>query len=293
MTKIRGMVLGAFLGDALALGPHWIYNVEDIKKDFGTITGLTAPKTSYHAGKTKGDFTHYGDLALMMFQYLKVNKALEENDFYQHYQNYMETYEGYKDHASRETLENLNHHVKEGSHSSELGGFVRFPAYIFMNPKDEAKGLEQVIKQTRLTHNSEVLIERITFLTQLIYRILKGQKPSDGIEALKQKAKKVIYDDVEKAISLLNYPTSQAIKQLGQSCDSDYAFPAVIYMVLKYEDHFEEALIENVMAGGDSAARGMVIGGILGAYHGDECLPIGWLASMNHLKDIESLMMTY
>jgi len=292
MTKIRGMVLGAFLGDALALGPHWIYNIEDIKKEFGTITGLTAPSTNYHSGKNKGDFTHYGDQALMLFQFLKVNAEIEKSSFYEQYLNYMHAYTGYKDHATRETIENLEHHVNEGSHSSELGGFTRFPGLIYMNQKEKDKGIEQLVLQTRLTHNSDVLIERVVFITKLIYMILKGTKPSDGINSLKQTSKKLIYDDIEKAVSLLNYPTGQAIKQLGQSCDSDYAFPAVIYMVLKYEDHFEEALIENVMAGGDSAARGMVIGGILGAYHGDECLPIGWLASMNHLKDIENLMMT-
>lgn len=290
MTKLRGMVLGAFLGDALALGPHWIYNMEDIKKNFGRIEELTSPVTNYHEGKTKGDFTHYGDQALMMFQYMKLNKVIEKEQLYNHYQSFMNSYKGYKDHATKETLENLERDVYEGSHSNELGGYVRFPGVIYFNPKIMDVGLNQILLQTSMTHNSEVLLDRVTFLVKLQYAILKGERPSQAIEKLLNGASKQIKLDFESAKKVMNYPTSQAMKQLGQSCDSNYAFPAVMYFVMKYEDMFEEALIENVMAGGDSAARGMVIGGLLGAYHGDEELPLKWIASMNQLKTIENLM---
>lgn len=290
MTKLRGMVLGAFLGDALALGPHWIYNMEDIKKSFGRVEELTAPAASYHEGKIKGDFTHYGDQALMMFQYMKLNQVIDREQLYNHYHSFMNSYTGYKDHATKETMENLDRGVKEGSHSNELGGYVRYPGVIFFNSKLVDVGLNQVLLQTAMTHNSDVLLDRTTFLVKLQYAILKGEKPSEAIEKLSGAASKQVKSDIESAKKVLSYSTSQAIKQMGQSCDSNYAFPAVMYFVLKYEDLFEEALIENVMAGGDSAARGMVIGGLLGAYHGDEALPIKWLASMNHLKTIENLM---
>ncbi len=29
-TKLRGMLLGSFVADALALGPHWIYDVDKL-----------------------------------------------------------------------------------------------------------------------------------------------------------------------------------------------------------------------------------------------------------------------
>lgn len=286
------MILGAFIGDAIALGPHWIYNIDDIKQKFGMINGLTGPATNYHEGKSKGDFTHYGDQALMMLQYLKVNDTIEKEAFYDYYKSYMKSYKGYKDHASKETIENLDRDIYKGSHSAELGGFTRFPGLIYANAKDCDKGLKQVLLQTEMTHDDPVLKDRVTFLTRLIYKIIKGDKPSDAISMLKKTASKQIFSDIEKAKSLLHYDTANAIKQLGQSCDSEYAFPAVIYFVLKYEDHFEEALIENIYAGGDSAARGMAIGGILGAYHGDNVIPVNWLASMNAFKTIENLLMT-
>ncbi len=290
MTKLRGMVLGAFIGDALSLGAHWIYNVDDIKKKFGRISDLTAPETKYHDGKIKGDYTHYGDQALMVLQYLKLNRRIESHEFYDFYENYMKSYEGYKDHATKETLNHLDNGVKRGSSSSELGGFTRFPGTIYLNHKQIQVGIDQSILLTKLTHDDPLLLERAKFLSQLIYGVLRDGEPTDVIMALKKEVTKPIYDDIEKVKSLLSYSTIHAIKQLGQSCESDYAFPAALYFIMKYQDHFSEALIENVMAGGDSAARGMVIGAVLGAYHGEKSIPVNWLASMNQLKTLESLL---
>ena len=42
--RAAGALLGAFIGDALALGPHWYYNLDELRADFGEwITGYTDP----------------------------------------------------------------------------------------------------------------------------------------------------------------------------------------------------------------------------------------------------------
>ena len=44
------------------------------------------------------------------------------------------------------------------------------------------------------------------------------------------------------------------------------------------------------MAGGDSAARGMAIGMLLGAHLGEAAIPAPWLAEMERQKEILDLL---
>ncbi|MEI7928752.1 MAG: ADP-ribosylglycohydrolase family protein, partial [Verrucomicrobiales bacterium] len=61
-TAVRDLILPAFSGDALALGPHWIYDAEEIARLYPQgVSTYDAPRSAYHSGKQAGDFTHYGD----------------------------------------------------------------------------------------------------------------------------------------------------------------------------------------------------------------------------------------
>jgi ADP-ribosylglycohydrolase len=65
------------------------------------------------------------------------------------------------------------------------------------------------------------------------------------------------------------------IARFGQSCHTDEAFPGVVHLIAKYEKdlNLKEALVQAVMAGGDSAGRGLMVGMVLGAHLGDKGLP--------------------
>ena len=64
----RGCLLGAFLGDALAMPVHWYYDRTALVRDYGRVTDLVAPKnphadsilwrSSYSAPNAKGEILH-------------------------------------------------------------------------------------------------------------------------------------------------------------------------------------------------------------------------------------------
>src|SRR5690348_18408629 len=55
-SRIQGALMGAFIGDALALGPHWYYDLAALRRDYGDWIGdYTAPRPGrYHEGLPAG-----------------------------------------------------------------------------------------------------------------------------------------------------------------------------------------------------------------------------------------------
>jgi ADP-ribosylglycohydrolase len=84
--------------------------------------------------------------------------------------------------------------------------------------------------------------------------------------------------------------TRTVIKKFGQMCGIAAALPGAIHLIATYENDLRTALIENVMAGGDSAARGLVVGIILGAHLGRSAIPDEWLTCMTQFPHISALL---
>ena len=59
--RAKGALIGAFIGDALALGCHWYYDLEEQHKDYSTwINDYTNPKKGrYHENQKAGRITSY------------------------------------------------------------------------------------------------------------------------------------------------------------------------------------------------------------------------------------------
>ena len=80
--RMRGAIWGQFVGDAAALGTHWIYDLQELKKRYPEIRGFEVPhKTHYHTGKESGDFTHYGEAALEQLRSVADSQGFSAVDF--------------------------------------------------------------------------------------------------------------------------------------------------------------------------------------------------------------------
>ena len=81
--RAAGAIVGAFIGDALGVGPHWYYDLEEMRRDHGDwIDGYTEPKPGrYHYGLKAGDLSQAGIILLLTVRSLAERGGYDQADF--------------------------------------------------------------------------------------------------------------------------------------------------------------------------------------------------------------------
>ena len=298
--RYAGLLEGALVADSLALGPHWIYEQDEIADNFGRVTDLVAPAPDgYHPGKGRGDQTHYGDQVLVLMESLEAcggNFVME--DFARRWREFWGESRAYRDHATKETLVHLESGqglTQAGSGSIELGGPGRLaPLLLALREEDAPLIIAAARAQTALTHASPLALDTAEFITRAVFLLLRGVSIPSALRTTANLPFKALpaADYLGRAEAVTTIPTVEAVEELGQSCPLDKALPAALAILLRHGDDLETALIENVMAGGDSAARGLVLGTILGAAHGQRAIPPRWIEGLEARARITAFLST-
>ena len=289
-TNLKAMLYGAFYGDAYSLGGHWVYDTQELEDAQLQFDGCNDPLSAYHPTKVKGDFTHYGDQMLWLLQSLVTEKMFSLVDFGILWHKNMKNYTGYVDGASKHVLQKLNeekNYFTCGSSSSDLSAVSRmFPIILqYAHSSDE---MQEAIKlHIILTHMNKDLLQAAYFFSELTLAVLHDTPLTKAIDSSYKHFGDNILNWVEEAKIVLHLDAKEAIQQLGQACGVKGAFASTLYILLKYPDNFTQALRENMLAGGESAARGMIIGGILGIVHAKD---VSYKKQINKNEEIENLL---
>jgi len=292
IDKVKAAVIASFIGDSLALGVHWIYDTKAIERKYGRVESMLKPELAdYHAGKEKGAFTHYGDQMMILLKAISDKSEFDLEHFANLWKDLFKNYPGYIDHATADTLANFdsgNPPWESGSSSSDLAGAARIAPLILLYQDNLDRFVDAARTQTAMTHNHTQVIDCSELFSRTSFQVIRGTSPVSAI----QNAVEAISSapEVKEAIRLglesKGRDSRQAIFEFGQMCAVEAALPSTIHIIAKYEDNLKLALIENIMAGGDSAARGMLIGFILGCYHGLQSIPNEWLSDMLKYEEI-------
>ncbi|MBR9699821.1 ADP-ribosylglycohydrolase family protein [Candidatus Woesearchaeota archaeon] len=291
MKNSRAMVLGSFIGDALALGPHWIYDVEELHDKFGVVDGFTdPPNDSYHPNKKKGGFTHYGDQTFILLESLAKMGKFDLQDYLFRWQRLFTQYNDYLDHATKDTMEHIEKGVKpSGSGSEDISAVGRIAPLLYLYEGDDMilTGVRELIE---MTHNNPLVIDTALFFAKVTSRVLHGKRPVETIKKVMETAPKTVKVLMQKGLDSAQKNSIEAINHFRAGCSTSMALPGVIHLIAKYEDSLKDALVNSVMAGGDNAARAAVVGMVLGAHLGEKAIPREWISGLQKRKEIESLL---
>ena len=289
--RMEGMIWGQFIGDAMCLGTHWIYNLEDLKAFYPELRGFEAPRAGhYHDGKKPGEFTHYGEAALLLLESVAESGGLDVKDygrrFFGHYAS--PSYAGYLDSATRGTIENaglgadglppegFDH--QSGADDDQLATATSL-APVVARYHGEPDLLDQVARVTRVrqTHLRSVAYMRV--YAGILTELLAGTDLHSAIHRVQEVAAKDVEFGDELALRFRgvferkHLNTTEATAQLGQSCPLKNSFPSALVAVVRTPDDFEGTLLRVLAAGGDNAGRAAIAGAMLGAHLGASAIP--------------------
>ncbi|ROQ92327.1 ADP-ribosylglycohydrolase family protein [Desulfosoma caldarium] len=295
--KRQGMLWAAFAADALALGAHWIYDPKAIQERFGRLERYVTPgPNSYHPGKSAGDFTHYGDQMLVLLESVAACRArFDLQDFASRWRKLFANYTGYVDKATKGTLQRFAEGYgpeASGSASTDLAGAARIGPILYAMPDDPQACVAAARAQTAMTHNNAMVVEAAAYWTVVTQEVLVGKHPQDALESALQKLSlpELFASWVRHGLESASMETEAAVLDFGQSCAVDGALPSVVHCIARYAEDLREGLIQNVMVGGDSAGRGLLVGMVLGAHHGLRAIPQEWIEALRAGPKIRTLM---
>lgn len=259
MNHYTPLLISPLIQDAFTLGLHWIYDTDEVARLFNQQEPFfEVMPNSYHKGKVKGDFTHYGDQALWLTSLILENPNLSVESYHQAFKDFMATYKGYKDHATKETLANIEKGLNYGSSSSELAGVSKIGPILYAYQNNKEQGIKKAVELVMATHQDAYVGEITQYVSEVVYA-LENKPLLEALQECAENKSERLKKDLTLAKSQVDNEPVDVIKRFGQSCDSSGAFPSVLYLLFRYQHSTLEMFNVNVLAGGDSAARAMVL----------------------------------
>lgn len=291
----RSLLLPSLAADALALGTHWIYDAAEIAREHPDgIVDYEDPRGSYHRGKTAGDLTHCGDQTLVLLRSLVLRGGFSADGWREDWRRYWDGEPtSYCDGATRATLESLRQGDGTASASQDLAGAARIaPVLALLADRPLSERIAAARAQTALTHGDAATIEAAEFFTRCGEALVDGCLVPEALRAAAQVPyttldARAILAEVEAAAAL---DAEAAAERFGRACRTSEALPLTLWLLLRHAEAPLEALRANAMIGGDSAARGLLIGMVMGAAHGHRWMPPHWLDGLNAWTEIEALL---
>ena len=275
--KSKELLLATLAADSYCLGMHWVYDVEEIKNLNINHEELNRPHSPWHDGKTKGDFTHYGDQIVILNNFLKDKTSFDVEMYMSYWREEMKTFQGYSDGSTKDTITNIDNNlaIPCGSNSGDMSIIGRIvPLLKVSNSKEEFLNNTRLFAQA--THNNEDVLEAMNFFSTLLLEVLDGNDIKESILKLKKNYSQTTQSFIDEGIKSKDEDTVFAISRFGLPCPTEFCFPSAIHLLFKY-DNYEKALVQNAKAGGDNSARAMVTAYILAAKDSIDIVPKQWL----------------
>ena len=178
-----------------------------------------------------------------------------------------------------------------GADDVQLPAISKLPALaaVYATQTELAKFSESAI---RVTNNNDQAVAYGQIASKMMEAAITTQDIDKVIEAAKQAAPADILLLINNALKATDKTTPEFTRQIGMSCNLELGIPSVIHNLNKHLS-YQKSIRQNIIAGGDSCGRSILLGAILGAVHGcdtERGIPTTWLNRLKQGQRIEQLL---
>ncbi len=333
--RVKGALIGTIIGDALGVGPHWYYNLDELRSEYGDWIDTYVPtkKATRFPDVWKarqnlkaGEVSQTGQIYILLLESIVKSGGYNELDFTERLDSLLDTLDGtasggrYTDEAMRDVW----HGRKEGLDWSQVGGLgytptaaIRSTIIAALYTKDPSLAVRHIFSNIELTHRTPLIVGQSLSYAMTIIALLNGISIPDVSTTLRkwnQEGKlpfplrernrkrtdqpsswmmpvtwsdlaveehnftdsvgqiSSIYKAAHNPAIIIN-PPSAACQLFGLQCLMGFVLPGAYYMVSRFEDNFEMAVLSAINGGGNNMARAALTGALSGSIVGLSGIP--------------------
>lgn len=311
-TRQKDSALGVLVADAAALGLHWLYDLERmhnvvadknpafLKPNADNYEG----KVGYfaHGGKESGELSHYGESYLLNLKHLTKQGSFNTQIFQQEFIAAFGpggSYIGYIDSPTRQSLQNLqdaaetenSNTTHSGADDHQIPALTPVSALCAYQLSDDLteSDLETAI---RVTNNNDLAVNCGLYFSKVLQSVLNGNSITDGFESAADYVPSELTENMGKALTMPATDLESAATLFGQVCGLNETMPLSAY-ILTHSSNYQEAVEMNILAGGDSCGRAMMLGALAGANYGiggKKGIPHAWLFKLTKRNAIATML---
>ena len=258
-----------------------------------------------HPMKAAGDLSHYGEQLRAMLEGLadaqgRYDKRAYERAIVARF-GYGGRFVGYIDKPTRATLDNLGRVEPEdpaavaafhGADDTQVPALAKLPALVAAHHGDPA--LECLVESAvRVTNDNDTAVAFGKVAGRMLEAALDGDAMDAVIEAGRRAAPEAIEALFADALARRDEDTAAVTRHFALHCQLTAAFPSLLHNLATAPD-YATAVRRNILAGGDSCGRAILLGALMGAVRGigkgRGGVPKGWINRLTDTEDLAALI---
>lgn len=189
--RAAGALMGAFIGDALGMGPHWYYDLDELRRDYGDwIRDYTNPQPGrYHEELKAGQLTQAGFLLRLTTESLVAHNGYDHADFCRRMDEDLfpllngEPVNGPGGYTSQSIREAWKRRVQQGlpwtqtgSNADTTEAIERALAIAIRYASNPKRLATAVSENTVLTQSDDVVVSMTVAFCAVLGQLVQGQK---------------------------------------------------------------------------------------------------------------------